>query len=110
MAHNRHRFGGSSDGLEICPACGRDFVQPVSWDSVGQERWWIFLRCAECGISREVLVTDAEANRLDAVLHARASVLAREVRRLEGERMEAEARAFLVALDRDLIGPGDFAR
>ena len=23
-------------GLEICPVCGRDFVQPVSWEPAGE--------------------------------------------------------------------------
>ena len=111
MARNRRVFGGRrSDGLGTCPVCERDFAEPVSWEPVGRERWWIFLRCADCGISREVLVTNAEANRFDDELHARAAVLSREARRLEGERIEAEAQAFFAALDRDLIDPGDFAR
>ena len=83
MARNRHVFGRraaggparGSDGLGTCPVCARDFVEPVSWEPVGQGQWWIFLRCADCGISREVLVSDAEANRFDDELHARASVL-----------------------------------
>ena len=97
-------------GLETCPVCARDFVEPVSWEPVGEERWWIFLRCAECDISREVLVTQVEADRFDAQLSARASMLTREALRLEGERMEAEARAFFTALELDLIDPGDFTR
>ena len=90
--------------------CGRDFVQPVDWEPVGEERWWMFLRCAECGISREVVVTNAEADRYERQLHTRASVLSTALRRLEGERMAAEVDTFVAALDRDLIEPADFAR
>ena len=97
-------------GLETCPACARDFVQPVSWEPVGEERWWMFLRCAECGMSREVLVTNAEADRFEAELHARATILSRTARQLEGERIEAEAAVFFAALDRDLIDAADFSR
>ena len=61
-------------------------MQAVHWEPVGEKRWWIFLRCADCGISREVLVTNAEAARLEAQLAALASVLSSEVRRLEIER------------------------
>jgi hypothetical protein len=105
-----HSVPHHDSGLETCPVCTRDFVQPVSWEPVGEERWWMFLRCAECGMSREALVTNAEAERFEAALHARASVLSREARRLEGERFEAEAQSFLAALERDLIDAGDFAR
>jgi hypothetical protein len=97
-------------GLETCPACARDFVQPVSWEPVGEERWWMFLRCADCGMSREVLVTNAEADRFESELHARATMLSRAARQLEGERIEAEAAVFFAALDRDLIDAADFAR
>ena len=110
MKRRANRKHDHDAGLEICPACARDFVQPVSWEPVGEERWWMFLRCAECGMSREVLVTNAEADRYEAELHARASVLSREAHRLEGERFEAEAQAFFAALDRDLIEPADFLR
>jgi hypothetical protein len=69
----------------------------------------MFLRCADCGMSREVLVSNAEAQRFDAVLRSRASVLSREARRLKGERFEAEAQAFFTALELDLIDPDDFS-
>ena len=70
----------------------------------------MFLRCAECGMSREVLVTNAEADRFEAELHARATILSRTARQLEGERIEAEAAVFFAALDRDLIDAADFSR
>ena len=56
-----------------------------------------------------MLVTNAEAQRFDAVLRSRASVLAREARRLDGERFKNEAQAFFTALDLDLIDPDDFS-
>jgi len=100
----------SDAGLEVCLVCGRDYVQPVDWEPVGEQRWWMFLRCAECGISRDVVVTNAEADRFERELHARASLVSQALRRLEGERMEAEVDAFVAALDRDLIDAADFSR
>jgi hypothetical protein len=97
-------------GLELCPVCDRDFVQPVDWEPVGDQRWWMFLRCAECGMSREVVVTNAQADRFERELHARASILSTAVRKLEGERMSAEIDTFVTALHRDLIDAADFAR
>jgi hypothetical protein len=96
-------------GLEVCPMCGRDFVQPVSWEPAGEAAWWMFLRCGECGVSREVAVTNAEADRFERALHARASVLAAQARTLEEERLSAEIDAFVIALDQDLIDADFFA-
>ena len=96
-------------GLEICPVCERDFVQPVSWEPAGDAAWWMFLRCGECGMSREVAVSNAEADRFERALHARASVLADQARTLEEERLSAEIDAFVIALDNDLIDADFFA-
>src|SRR3712207_1388475 len=96
-------------GLENCPVCGRDFVQPVSWEPANETQWWMFLRCGECGMSREVTVTNEEADRFERALHARASVLAAQVRKLEEERLSAQIDAFADALDRDLIDADFFA-
>ena len=68
------------------------------------------MRCAECGTSREVTVTDAEAERYDDELAAGTRTLMRELRKLERARMAAEVDAFVAALQRDLIEPADFAR
>ena len=96
-------------GLQDCPVCGRDFVQPVSWEPAGEAAWWMFLRCGECGMSREVAVSNAEADRFERALHARASVLASQARRLEEERLSAQIDAFADALERDLIDADFFA-
>ena len=96
-------------GLEVCPVCGRDFVQPVSWEPAGEEAWWMFLRCGECGMSREVAVSNADADRFERALHARASVLAAQARQLEEERVSAEIDAFATALEQDLIDADFFA-
>lgn len=100
----------SRDGFEICPSCGRDYVQPISWEPDGEARWWMFLRCAECGMSREVSVTNGEAERFEVELHARASIIARAVANIDRERMSSEIDRFVAALQRDLIDATDFAR
>ena len=96
-------------GLEDCPVCGRDFVQPVSWEPAGDAAWWMFLRCGECGMSREVAVSNAEADRFERALHARASVLAGTARKLEDERLSAEIDAFAAALENGVIDADFFA-
>jgi len=96
-------------GLEICPVCKRDFVQPVSWEPAGEAAWWMFLRCGECGMSREVAVSNAEADRFERALHARASVVAGAARKLEEERLSAEIDAFAAALEKGVIDADFFA-
>lgn len=96
--------------LETCPVCTKDFVQPVSWEPDGDDRWWMFLRCGECGISREVSVTNADAERFETALRSRASIISRALGRLEVDRMADDVEKFVAALQRDLIDAADFAR
>ena len=91
-------------GLEICPVCGRDFVQPVCWEPDGEAAWWMFLRCGECGISREVAVSNADADRFERALHARASVLAARCAAARGgAACRRSRRSSSAALEQDLI-------
>ena len=97
-------------GLCVCVLCGRDFVTPVEWEPIGDDRWWIFLRCAECGTSREVTISNADAERYDRELAVGQQEIGRAVHRLEQERMEAEVETFAAALRHGLIEAGDFDR
>jgi hypothetical protein len=99
-----------TSGLELCPACATDFVNPVEWSAVEDHSWWMLLRCAQCEHSREVTVSNTEAERFDEALDSRADPIARAVRKLDLERMAATVETLIVALQRDLIGPADFAR
>jgi hypothetical protein len=98
-----------ASGLATCTVCARDFVTPVSWEPVGEHGWWMLLRCAECGTWREVTVPNTVAERYDDELAAAARTISRTARRLEMERMAAEAEAFAAALRDGLIEPADFA-
>ena len=105
----RRRAANPGHGLHGCPVCERDFVQLVSWEAVGEHRWWMFLRCAECGISREVTVSNAQAGAYDEELARGAKAIARAAARADLERMAAEADAFARALEHGLVEPADFA-
>ena len=77
--------------LVDCEHCGRDFVVPVSWIDLDAERWWIRMRCGECGTAREVVVDNEQARRFEADVEAGARELARSVSRVrrEGSRSPA---------------------
>jgi hypothetical protein len=97
-------------GLATCVLCRRDFVVPVEWEPRADDRWWMFVRCAHCGTSREVTVSNAVAERFDDELARGSAAIRRAAHRLEQERMAAETEAFVAALQRGLIEPADFAR
>ncbi len=99
-----------TSGLENCPACGTDFVNPIEWSAIEHHAWWMHLRCGQCDHTREVIVSNTEAERFDEALDSRADPIARAVHKLDLERMAATVEALIVALQRDLIGPADFAR
>ncbi|MGH2967956.1 MAG: hypothetical protein ACRDK0_02650 [Solirubrobacteraceae bacterium] len=95
-------------GLHECPACRCDMVCPVHWHPVDAERWAIVLRCGECGLTRDVVASNAQAAAFDDALDERQRKLERELARLDAERMAADVDVFVAALDRDLIDPADF--
>ena len=69
----------------------------------------MFLRCAQCGMSREVTVSHAVAQRFDDELGTGHTLIARAARRLELERMAEDVERFVIALRRGFIEAGDFA-
>jgi hypothetical protein len=99
----------AADDLGICVHCHRDFVVPVQWEPVGEDRWWMYLRCAECGVSREVTVHESVADRYDEHLAAGQRVLSRAADRLHHDAIAAEIEDFAAALHHGLIQPADFA-
>jgi hypothetical protein len=105
-----HDKAPEAPGLELCPACATDYVNPVEWSAIEDHSWWMLLRCAQCDHTREVTVSNTEAERYDAALDSRADPIARAAHRLDLERMAATVESLIVALQRDLIGPADFAR
>ena len=90
--------------------CGSTCVCPVEWEPDGPERWRIQLHCGECDVWRSVSVTNVEAKEFDRVLDRQTAAIERVLAEIDCERMRGEVEAFLLALDRDLIDPADFAR
>jgi hypothetical protein len=96
--------------IHVCACCARDFVNPVSWDAAGDERWVVALRCGGCGHERTREISRTEARRLDGSLDRGYDAIARAADRLERELMAAWVESFAGALERDLIDVADFAR
>jgi hypothetical protein len=107
LARPAHRL---QSRLVVCVGCHADFVNPVSWHELSETHWWLRLRCGECGLVREVEVTDEEAQRFEHDLDRGVEQIAVAFVRLDRERMIADSDAITTALERDLIDPGDFFR
>jgi hypothetical protein len=96
--------------LADCTTCGAYFVYPVEWRPHDEESWWMHLRCGACGVSREEIVPDAQAERYDRELDQAERGMRRAAERLSHERLAEQAESFATALELDLIGAEDFAR
>jgi hypothetical protein len=84
-------------------------VIPTAWMPQTDSSWWMYLRCGACGAAREVVVSDAAAQRYDADLDRGTHEIAAALRRLECEQMAEEADALATALRLDLLDASDFA-
>jgi flavoprotein len=96
--------------LEHCAVCHEDFVNPVDWEPVGEDHWWMLLRCGACDTWREVTTTNAIAARFDLELNRRLDIVARALQRLDSNRMAADVETMIQALRRGLVDAADFAR
>jgi hypothetical protein len=94
--------------LAVCRSCGSEYVIPVDWTAQEEDAWWIRLRCGECELVREVVVSDAAAQDYDRRLDQGAHVIACALRRHELEQMAREADTFATALELDLLDASDF--
>jgi len=84
VAAAARRVIAADAGPHRCLQCGRDFMCPIEWDTVGEEHWLIHSRCGECGAWRSEVVTNAEAKRYDLLLARQSEVIARGLRATHG--------------------------
>jgi hypothetical protein len=108
----RSRTGSpaTDSDLTVCPSCRSGYVVPTDWAEQGRTAWWIRLRCGECGLIREMVVSDAIAQDYDRRLGEGMDEISLALHRLELEQMAQEAETFATALDLDLLDAGDFVR
>jgi hypothetical protein len=95
-------------GLHQCRLCHDDFVVPVSWEEVDDERWHMLLRCAQCDTYRDVVVSHDVAKVYELDLERGRAEIAASLDRSDRARMLAELPVLIAALDRDLIDAADF--
>jgi hypothetical protein len=95
-------------GLHQCALCRAECVVPVWWESVGEDRWHMLLRCGACGTYRDVTAPDDVAQAYERDISRGMAEIRTAVDRMDRDRMASQTDAFVVALQRDLIDAGDF--
>ena len=104
----RRRQPPPGTGLQVCPVCRSDFVVPVWWEEQEDEQLRLLLRCGECETHHDLVVASDVADRYERDYVRVLEQMGATLKRLDRERMAAEASAFATALARDLIDAGDF--
>lgn len=95
--------------LHICPGCGSDLVQPLSWQQEGDRcHWRVWRRCPECEWVCEAIHGEPAIDAYDEQLDIGSLELANQLRALEHANMSAMAESFIRAIESDLITADDF--
>src|SRR3712207_935009 len=95
--------------LGACPSCGSELVQPLRTRAQADGAMLVDLRCPECFTWMQTPCTRGELAELDRRQAASRERLLRAYERCVAESMEALGICLGAALERDLIGPDDFA-
>ena len=101
---------GRSPKLHLCPLCGSESVSRWLADDLGDgTRARVLLSCAECDTSRELVATTWAVDAYRRRHERQRWQIAVALRRAERAHMAAEFDLLRTALQRDLVGPDDFA-
>jgi hypothetical protein len=98
----------SCAAILTCPLCDGELMCPRDWGTIDDAHWWVRLRCGDCEVWTEIVITNAQASFLDRALDRQQAQIRRAAERLDAERMAEDAAAFARALQRDLIVAADF--
>lgn len=94
--------------LHLCPGCGSDLVQPVSWTEAAQQRWELELKCPNCWWGETSTYEREQVEALEDRLDAGLADILGDLQRLTQANMADEIDRFSRALRADLILPEDF--
>jgi hypothetical protein len=110
MAEPTPKRTEQAERLHLCPECGSDLVQPVSWEATADRAHWrVWRRCPECEWAGESTHGEAAIDAFDDQLDLGTQELADELHALEQANMADMAATFVAALWADLIAADDFA-
>jgi hypothetical protein len=94
--------------LHVCPECGSDLVQPVSWAESSQERWELTLECPNCWWLQSGVFDRHQVHELEEHLDEGLTDMLGDLKRLAHANMADQIERFTAALQADVILPEDF--
>lgn len=94
--------------LHLCPQCGSDLVQPVSWSETSEEHWELTLECPNCWWSTHGVFDSEQIHELEERLDGGLADMLQDLQRLAQANMTDQMERFIAALQADLILPEDF--
>ena len=95
-------------GLNVCPECSSDLVQPIEWSEAPDDAWNLVLSCPNCDWYMEGLYTQDQVRELEDRLDEGLADMLRDLKRLTQANMADQIDRFVTALYADQILPEDF--
>ena len=95
-------------GLNVCPECSSDLVQPIEWSEAPDDAWNLVLSCPNCDWYTEGLYTQDQVRELEDRLDEGLADMLRDLQRLAQANMADQIDRFVTALYADQILPEDF--
>ena len=95
-------------GLNVCPECSSDLVQPIEWSEAPDDAWNLVLSCPNCDWYTEGLYTQDQVRELEDRLDEGLADMLRDLKRLTQANMADQIDRFVSALYADQILPEDF--
>jgi len=80
----------------------------MEWGVADEASWWILVRCGDCEVWKEIVISNEQAALLDRELDRQMTAMSRAADRLDAERMAAESQTFIRALQANAIVAADF--
>ena len=94
--------------LHVCPDCGSNLVQPVSWNEADDGCWELTLEFPNCDRVETGTFSRLQVEMLEDQLDNGLSDMIADLQRLTQANMAAAVNRFAAALEADLVLPEDF--
>jgi hypothetical protein len=102
------REARSTHGLDVCPECSSELVQPIVWADAPEDLWQLTLECPNCSWLHQGVYDRDEIDRLEEKLDEGLAQMLGDLQRLTHANMADEVDRFVAALQAGMILPEDF--
>jgi hypothetical protein len=92
----------------VCRDCASPLIQPVDWETIGENQWRVRVRCPHCFDLWDLNLDDSEAHELLLNMDEAAKSMLQTAELLDRDTFRESCEVFAQALRADLIHPMDF--